>query len=122
MIEPQARQRGIQLQFVRLATSHQVLADRIRVKQVLINLLSNAIKYNKLGGSVTVECTPRGPSVIRISVRDTGAGLAPEMLAQLFQPFNRLGRRKARGGHRHWPGGVQAPGRTDGGTLGWTAQ
>ena len=91
MIEPQARQRGIQLQFVRLATSHQVLADRIRVKQVLINLLSNAIKYNKLGGSVTVECTPRGPSVIRVSVRDTGAGLAPEMVAQLFQPFNRLG-------------------------------
>jgi CheY-like chemotaxis protein len=61
------------------------------VKQVLINLLFNAIKYNKPGGSVSVECTLSPPHSIRISVRDTGAGLAPEQLAQLFQPFNRLG-------------------------------
>jgi signal transduction histidine kinase len=63
------------------------------VKQVLINLLSNAIKYNKVGGTVSVECTRSTPGSMRISVRDTGAGLAPEQLAQLFQPFNRLGQK-----------------------------
>jgi CheY-like chemotaxis protein len=52
---------------------------------------------------------------MRVSVRDTGAGLTPEQLAQLFEPFNRLGREAgSRGGHRHRPGGHQAPDRVDG--------
>jgi CheY-like chemotaxis protein len=63
------------------------------VKQVLINLLANAIKYNRVGGAVSVECSPSSRESMRISVRDTGAGLAPEQLAQLFQPFNRLGQK-----------------------------
>ncbi len=92
MIEPQARKRGISMTFSRLGSAYWVKADRTRLKQVLINLLFNAIKYNKLGGNVAVECTPTLPASIRISVRDTGAGLAPAQLAQLFQPFNRLGR------------------------------
>jgi signal transduction histidine kinase/ActR/RegA family two-component response regulator len=92
MIEPQAQKRGIGMTFPRFDIPHFVKADRTRVKQVLINLLFNAVKYNKPGGAVAVECTPSPPDAIRISVRDTGAGLAPEQLAQLFQPFNRLGR------------------------------
>jgi PAS domain S-box-containing protein len=91
MIEPQAHKRGISMAFPRFEAPCFVQADRTRVKQVLINLLFNAIKYNKPGGSVAVECTLSPPLSIRISVRDTGAGLAPEQLAQLFQPFNRLG-------------------------------
>jgi CheY-like chemotaxis protein len=62
------------------------------MKQVLINLLFNAIKYNKPGGAVAVECALSPPDSIRVSVRDTGAGLTPEQVAQLFQPFNRLGK------------------------------
>ncbi len=93
MIEPQAEKRGIRVTFSQFETPFLVQADRTRVKQVVINLLSNAIKYNKVGGSVTVACTPRAPEVIRISVCDTGEGLAPEQLAQLFQPFNRLGQK-----------------------------
>ena len=62
-----------------------------RVKQVLINLLSNAIKYNREHGTVEVKCSASTPERIRISVKDTGEGLPPEKLAQLFQPFNRLG-------------------------------
>jgi CheY-like chemotaxis protein len=69
-----------------------VSADRTRVKQVLINLLFNAIKYNRPEGTVTVEYIPSPPDSIRINIRDTGRGLAPEQLAQLFQPFNRLGK------------------------------
>jgi PAS domain S-box-containing protein len=92
MIEPQAQKRGIRMSFPLFEIPQFINADRTRVKQVLINLLFNAIKYNKKGGAVAVECTPAAPASIRISVRDTGAGLAPEQLAQLFEPFNRLGK------------------------------
>jgi len=92
MIESQAHKRGIGLTFPRFEIPYFVQADRTRVKQVLINLLFNAIKYNKPGGAVAVECTPGALGSIRISVRDTGVGLAPKQLAQLFQPFNRLGK------------------------------
>lgn len=92
MIEPQAQKRNIGMTFPRFDIPIFVKADRTRVKQVLINLLFNAIKYNKPGGSVAVECTANPPDSVRISVRDTGKGLTPEQLAQLFQPFNRLGK------------------------------
>ena len=93
MVEPQAQKRAISVDFACLNTPLCVMADRTRVKQVLINLLSNAIKYNKVGGMVTVECSPSPSGAVHISVRDTGAGLASEQLAQLFQPFNRLGQK-----------------------------
>ena len=91
MIEPQAQQRGIQLSFLPFDNTWFANADRTRVKQVLINLLSNAIKYNREHGTVVVECTASTPQRIRISIKDSGAGLSTEKLAQLFQPFNRLG-------------------------------
>ena len=91
MIEPQAQRRGISVVFPQFAIQYFVKADRTRVKQVLINLLSNAIKYNKMGGRVDVQCITNTPGRIRICVEDTGEGLTPEKLAQLFQPFNRLG-------------------------------
>ncbi len=91
MIEPQGQKRGIRMTFPIFDTPCFVDADRTRVKQVLINLLSNAIKYNQPNGTVAVDCVMSAPDRIRISVRDSGAGLPPDMLQQLFQPFNRLG-------------------------------
>jgi len=91
MIDPQAQKRGILMTFPQSDITYFVVADRTRLKQVLINLLSNAIKYNQTGGAVVVDCTATTPDRIRVSVKDTGAGLASEELAQLFQPFNRLG-------------------------------
>jgi PAS domain S-box-containing protein len=91
MIEPQAQQRGIKLTLPRFDVPYFIHADRTRVKQVLINLLSNAVKYNREQGAVEVKCIESTPGRIRISIKDTGAGLYPEQLAQLFQPFNRLG-------------------------------
>jgi PAS domain S-box-containing protein len=91
MIEPQAQKRGVQLTFPVLDDLFYVHADRTRVKQVMVNLLSNAIKYNRVGGTVVVKCETHGSDRVRVSVTDTGAGLTPEQLAQLFQPFNRLG-------------------------------
>lgn len=92
MMEVQAQQRGIELIFCDMEDSCFVSADRTRLKQVFINLLSNAIKYNKKNGSVFIEYEILTTSRIRISIRDTGLGLSPEMLTQLFQPFNRLGK------------------------------
>ena len=92
MIDPQAQKRGIHMTFPAFAEPCFIKADRTRLKQVLINLLSNAIKYNRNGGAVAVECMKTPAGHIRISVKDTGAGLSPEMLAQLFQAFNRLGK------------------------------
>jgi len=91
MIESQARQHGIHVTFLPFDHTWFAHADRTRVKQVLINLLSNAIKYNREHGTVEVACTASTPERIRISVKDSGAGLPPEKLVQLFQPFNRLG-------------------------------
>jgi PAS domain S-box-containing protein len=91
MIEPQAQKRGIKMTFPRFDNLFYVHADRTRVKQVMINLLSNAIKYNRDGGAVIVQCMASSENRVRVSVKDTGIGLAPEQLAQLFQPFNRLG-------------------------------
>jgi signal transduction histidine kinase/ActR/RegA family two-component response regulator len=91
MIEPQHQTRGISMTFPRFDVPCFVEADRTRLKQVIINLLSNAIKYNRSGGSVAVEVATSTPDRVRISVRDTGAGLPPEKVAQLFESFNRLG-------------------------------
>ncbi|MEX1993929.1 MAG: ATP-binding protein [Steroidobacteraceae bacterium] len=92
MVESQAHHRGVTMTFAPLPDPCFINADRTRIKQVLINLLFNAVKYNRPGGMIAVEYALCDPESIRISVRDTGTGLTPEQLAQLFQPFNRLGR------------------------------
>jgi PAS domain S-box-containing protein len=91
MIEPQAQLHDIRMIFPKLETPYYVLADRTRLKQVLINLLTNATKYNREHGTVEVECIENTPGRIRVSIKDTGEGLSRDQLAQLFQPFNRLG-------------------------------
>ena len=96
MVEPHAQTRGISVTCSPHDVSYMVHADVTRLKQALLNLLSNAIKYNKTGGTVVVDCTEPAPGKrVRINVTDTGAGLTPEKLAQLFQPFNRLGQEES---------------------------
>ena len=92
MMEPQALAHGVCMRFNDLDAAFFVRADRIRLKQVMINLLMNAIKYNRPGGSVSVDIIPRNGSHLGIHVRDTGLGMTNSQLAQLFQPFNRLGK------------------------------
>ena len=91
MMEAQAQQRGIVMTFPQFKQPSFVWADQTRLKQIVINLLSNAIKYNQASGQVTVDYTVMSSERIRISFKDTGAGLSPEKITQLFQPFNRLG-------------------------------
>jgi signal transduction histidine kinase/EAL domain-containing protein (putative c-di-GMP-specific phosphodiesterase class I)/DNA-binding NarL/FixJ family response regulator len=89
--EASARQRDIVLVTAESVESLRVLADEHRLRQVLDNLVSNAIKYNEPNGQVSLVVTEAGGDRVRISVTDTGRGIAPELQAELFQPFNRLG-------------------------------
>jgi signal transduction histidine kinase/CheY-like chemotaxis protein len=90
LVHPIAEKQHISLDFP-LETGVFVQADRTRLKQVLLNLLSNAIKYNRTAGKVEVKVSESETGRVRIAVFDTGAGLTPEQVSQLFQPFNRLG-------------------------------
>lgn len=89
LVQGMAENRQISLDFD--DTSLYVAADQQRLKQVLLNLLSNAIKYNRVAGSVRVYCEPRSPLRARISVADTGIGIAGSAMRRLFTPFDRLG-------------------------------
>lgn len=89
ILAPMAGQAGIELS-LELDGTATVLADYTRLKQVLINLVSNAIKYNRPGGRVWLGARREG-EWLRVAVRDTGKGINPRYLDQLFQPFNRLG-------------------------------
>jgi len=95
MVEAQALKRRISVSFPNFDTAYFVKVDRTRLKQVVINLLTNAIKYNRVGGTVVVACIVMPPGRIRICIEDSGEGLSTEKIAQLFQPFNRLGQETA---------------------------
>lgn len=91
LLRPLAAQRNIPITGEAANTiDRYVLADRQRLRQILLNLLSNAIKYNRAGGSVSVECTEIG-SRVRFSISDTGVGISADKLPKLFTPFERLG-------------------------------
>jgi PAS domain S-box-containing protein len=91
-METSARDRGIRIiNDVPADTIPAISADSVRLKQVLLNLLSNAIKYNSQDGTVTITCEETGDTMLRFSVTDTGAGISPENLHDLFKPFTRLG-------------------------------
>ncbi len=89
LVRPQAAARGIGLSTAVVWHGH-VMADRQRLQQVLLNLLSNAVKYNRPEGAVTVACDATPSGKCRLTVTDTGPGIAPERMHRLFTPFDRL--------------------------------
>lgn len=101
LVAAMARQQQITLSIDgTLPAGWGVLADETRLKQILTNLMTNAIKYNRPGGSVHVQAAliqqgGKEASVVNVVVTDTGLGMSDEQLAQLFQPFNRLGRERS---------------------------
>jgi signal transduction histidine kinase len=90
-VQAQAQQRRHALVVEPAGGGVRVLADRGRVRQVLLNLLSNAIKFTPDGGRITVAAAPvNGGAAARIAVTDSGIGIAPEDQAKLFQEFVQL--------------------------------
>jgi two-component system sensor histidine kinase/response regulator len=91
LIQPLAADRGISLRPEVPDDFGYVLADRQRMRQVLLNLLSNAVKYNRPNGVVTIGCRREPANWARIEVSDEGPGISPQDLSRLFVPFERLG-------------------------------
>ncbi|MCP4765915.1 MAG: EAL domain-containing protein [Gammaproteobacteria bacterium] len=91
-VAPLAQSRDIEIIFdVSQFTSLKVVADSIRLKQVFLNLLTNAVKYNREQGQIEVIRDTGKDGLLRVGIRDTGVGISPEKMKELFQPFNRLG-------------------------------
>ena len=95
LVEVDAHKRDIRITADLNPDAIAVLGDATRVKQILTNLLSNAVKYNADGGRVHVASYATDADAIEIAVTDTGLGLTPDQLGELFQPFNRLGRERS---------------------------
>lgn len=100
-IQPLVNEKGNTVEFLpSLVQNCTVVADRQRLKQILLNLLHNAVKYNKIGGKININCTmvkhkkPLGYRV-KITVADTGIGIAAEDIKKLFTPFERIGAEKS---------------------------
>jgi len=91
MVLPLADQRDIAVTLQDLQSDWHVQADQQRVQQVILNLLSNAIKYNKDSGKVIIKCEPTSGDLLRVSITDTGLGIAAEKYDDIFRPFQRLG-------------------------------
>jgi signal transduction histidine kinase len=89
LLNPQADQRGLRLDSRLPDQPVHVIADRERIRQVLVNLTSNAIKYNKPNGQVWLEAEPQG-SQVHLSVRDTGRGIPEKDLPHIFDKFYRV--------------------------------
>lgn len=86
----EAAQKGVGISIGDMAEDAAVVADRVRMRQVLLNLVSNAVKYNRQGGLVRIETEKRETAMVAISVTDEGPGIPEEKLDHLFEPFNRL--------------------------------
>lgn len=91
LVQRSAKKRGIQISQELAQGCSTVRGNGTRVKQILTNLLSNAVKYNTPNGRIHVATRSLG-GMVEIAVTDTGLGMTPQQMSELFQPFNRLGR------------------------------
>ena len=92
LVAPQLRAKSLRFDRGECADGRVVRADADKLQQILVNLLSNAIKFTPEGGAVTLRCADHD-DVVTIAVEDTGVGIAPDRLEQIFAPFVQVDRR-----------------------------
>lgn len=92
MLAPALQQAGVTVELSLSPLVQWVQADPQRLRQVLLNLLGNAVKYNRPQGRILVRSRPDGLGEVVLEVQDTGMGLSPAQISELFVPFHRLGR------------------------------
>ncbi len=97
LIQTVANSNNITLTYCPAEAPLALMADRNRLDQVLLNLISNAIKYNQVKGSVRIQPEQRANNRVRINITDTGIGLTPNDLQNLFTPFTRFGPKNIEG-------------------------
>ncbi len=87
-LDNSAAEKGLRLELnINPRVPNNVLGDPVRLKQVLINLIGNAIKFTE-NGSITISVEPESDSeMLHFSVRDSGIGIAPDVLDKIFDPF-----------------------------------
>jgi PAS domain S-box-containing protein len=90
-VEPQLREKHLHFSMAEDIPDTEACGDPDKVRQILINLLSNAIKFTERGGHIAVECE-EDEKMIYISVRDDGAGIPPDKLDAIFEPFVQVNR------------------------------
>jgi PAS domain S-box-containing protein len=90
LMRPVAQRTDVVLAVAGGPEEQYVLADRLRLRQILLNLLSNAIKYNRPGGNVWLSWSMEGGRSL-LTVRDDGPGIPESLQSRLFTPFDRLG-------------------------------
>ncbi|MGF1592446.1 MAG: sensor histidine kinase [Kiloniellaceae bacterium] len=97
MVEVRAQEKGIHVKAVWLSELPALCADERQVKQIILNLLSNAVKFTPEGGQVTVGARVDAESCLRISVADTGIGIAARDIPKALQPFGQVAESHSRG-------------------------
>jgi PAS domain S-box-containing protein len=91
MITPQAEKKGLSIHIGDCSSDLAVMADRPKLEQIILNLFSNAVKFTEPGGKIELVCSEHLDQV-RISVRDTGVGVATDQQEMIFAPFAQVGR------------------------------
>ncbi len=89
---PSASHAGIELELIPPSDLPPIVADPVRLAQILMNFGSNAVKYGQAGGTVTIRASLEGGDRVRVTISDTGRGIPADQQDRLFEPFHRAGR------------------------------